>query len=95
MGVATSAFLIHMHEACGVVCQHHRRDNGIRRQGCKLDAQALRDRNRACFERMLEALGRKDWDVGFACMSEDVLCDWPYLPIPEMCHEMRGRDTIR
>ncbi len=44
---------------------------------------------------MLEALGRKDWDAGFACMTDDVLCDWPYLPIPEMSHEMRGRDTIR
>ena len=32
---------------------------------------------------MLEALGRKDWDAGLACMTEDVLCDWPYLPIPE------------
>jgi uncharacterized protein len=60
-----------------------------------MDAQQQRDRNRAIFIRMLDALGRKDWDTGFACMSEDVLCDWPYLPIADMPHEMRGRERIR
>jgi len=61
----------------------------------RMDSRQQRDRNREIFIRMLDALGRKDWDAGFACMSEDVLCDWPYLPIAEMAHEMRGRERIR
>lgn len=55
----------------------------------------LRALNRAVFLRMLDALGRKDWDTGFACMTEDVCCDWPYLPIPDMAHSLVGRETVR
>lgn len=49
----------------------------------------------AVFRTMLAALGRKDWDGGFALMTEDVVCDWPYKPIPDMPSEMQGRETIR
>ena len=55
----------------------------------------LRTSHHQVFRSMLEALGRKDWDAGFALMTEDVLCDWPYKPIPDMPSEMQGRDTIR
>ena len=51
--------------------------------------------NIAVFREMLSALGRKDWDTGFGLMTEDVVCDWPYKPIPDMPWEMRGRETIR
>ena len=55
----------------------------------------IRERNREVFLNMMEALGRKDWDTGFACMTEDVYCDWPYLPVPDMPQEMVGRETVR
>ena len=60
-----------------------------------MDHAARRERNKTVFLAMLEALGRKDWDTGFGLMTADVLCDWPYKPIPAMDAEMRGRDTIR
>jgi len=43
----------------------------------------------------MEALGRKDWDAGFACMTEDVHCDWPYLPIPDMPEAITGSARVR
>ena len=58
-------------------------------------SQQLRERNRAVFLQMMNALGRKDWDAGFACMTEDVYCDWPYRPIPDMDEAMIGRDVVR
>lgn len=60
-----------------------------------MTADALRAANRRVFECMLEALGRKDWDAGFACMSADVVCDWPYPPVPGWPFEMRGRAVVR
>jgi len=51
--------------------------------------------NTATFRTMLDALGRKDWKSGFALMTEDVVCDWPYKPIPEMPWEMTGREVVR
>lgn len=56
---------------------------------------ARRAANIATFRTMLDALGRKDWDHGFALMSDDVVCDWPYKPIPEMPWEMTGREVVR
>lgn len=58
-------------------------------------SQQLRERNRAVFLQMMNALGCKDWDAGFACMTEDVYCDWPYRPIPDMDEAMIGRDVVR
>ncbi len=60
-----------------------------------MDDTARRAANKAIFLAMMRCLGRKDWDAGFALMTEDVLCDWPYKPIPDMPGEMRGRDDIR
>ena len=60
-----------------------------------MDHAARRERNKTVFLAMLEALGRKDWGTGFGLMTADVLCDWPYKPIPAKDAEMRGRDTIR
>lgn len=54
-----------------------------------------RSANSTVFREMLAALGRKDWDAGFALMTGDVVCDWPYKPIPDMPWEMRGREIIR
>ena len=54
-----------------------------------------REHNRKVFLAMMNALGRKDWDAGFACMTDDVYCDWPYRPIPEMEEVMIGRDVVR
>lgn len=54
-----------------------------------------REHNSKVFLAMMNALGRKDWDAGFACMTDDVYCDWPYRPIPEMEEVMIGRDVVR
>ena len=60
-----------------------------------MNQEMPREQNKALFLRMMGALGRKDWNTAFACMTEDVCCDWPYLPIPDMPHRMVGRDAVR
>ena len=54
-----------------------------------------RRRNSEIFEAMLEACGRKDFDTGLNWLTEDVYCDWPYLPIRDMQEVMVGRETLR
>lgn len=60
-----------------------------------MNVNERRAANTAIFRTMLDALGRKDWESGFALMTEDVVCDWPYKPIPEMLWEMTGREAVR
>lgn len=54
-----------------------------------------RDRNIEVFKAMLEACGRKDFDRGLYWLTEDVYCDWPYRPIPDMDEVMTGRETLK
>lgn len=53
-----------------------------------------RERNKATLKAMLQACGVKDFDKGMSYLTEDVYCDWPYLPIPDMPDTMVGRDTL-
>lgn len=54
-----------------------------------------REQNFRVLKAMLEACGTKDFDTGLQWLTEDVYCDWPYRPIPEMPDVMEGRETIR
>ncbi|MFM7785227.1 MAG: nuclear transport factor 2 family protein [Gammaproteobacteria bacterium] len=60
-----------------------------------MDEQQRRAANRAVFLRMMDALGRKDWDEGFALTIEDLLCDWPYPPLEGMAEAIEGREAVR
>ena len=60
-----------------------------------MNDQQRRDRNIAVFRAMLKACGEKDFATGCDFLTEDVRCDWPYLPIPDMSPVMVGRETIR
>ncbi|HPG24470.1 MAG: nuclear transport factor 2 family protein [Spirochaetaceae bacterium] len=58
------------------------------------EGQALREENRAILTELLRRLGTQDYHGACAMMTEDVLCDWPYLPMPGLAHEIRGRDAM-
>lgn len=60
-----------------------------------MDDQQRRRGNRDAFLRMMTALGKKDWEEGFALTSEDLLCDWPYPPIEGMPEAIQGREAVR
>lgn len=51
--------------------------------------------NREIFETMIGHLGRQEFDECAACLAEDVLCEWPYVPMPDLPDTMRGRSTMR
>jgi len=55
----------------------------------------LRARNRHALLAMLEACGKKNFAEGLAHLTEDVYCDWPYRPIPDMPDSMTGRETLK
>lgn len=54
-----------------------------------------RARNREIFETMIGHLGRQEFDECVAYLAEDVLCEWPYVPMPDLPDTMRGRETMR
>ena len=56
---------------------------------------ARRAANRALMTEMLRRLGAQEWAPACALLTDDVLCDWPYRPVPEMPPELRGRETLR
>jgi ketosteroid isomerase-like protein len=58
-------------------------------------AAERRAANRALLHEMLRRLGAQEWAAACALLSDDVHCDWPYRPVPEMPFEMRGRETLR
>ena len=51
--------------------------------------------NRALFERMLNALGRKDFDEFEACLADDILLEWPYPVMDGFPTEQRGAHWLR
>lgn len=57
--------------------------------------QALRDTHRELFVRMLGHLGRKEFDSFQACLSDDVVQEWPYLPVPNMPSRLVGSLALR
>ena len=51
--------------------------------------------NRELFERMLRALGTKDFDGFEACLHPDVLLEWPYEVMPGYPGAQRGAAWFR
>lgn len=51
--------------------------------------------NRALFERMLNALGRKDFDEFEAYLADDILLEWPYPVMDGFPTEQRGARWLR
>jgi uncharacterized protein len=51
--------------------------------------------NRALFERMLNALGRKDFDSFEECLADDILLEWPYPVMEGFPTEQRGAHWLR
>lgn len=56
--------------------------------------QQLRDANTAVMTELLRRLGTQDFAGACALMTTDVLCDWPYPPMPGMPAAIRGRDDM-
>ncbi|MFS2068313.1 nuclear transport factor 2 family protein [Pseudomonas sp. CT11-2] len=57
--------------------------------------QAVRDKNKALFVRMLGHLGRKEFDEFEACLAPDLLQEWPYRPVPNMPSTLVGNRALR
>jgi len=53
------------------------------------------DTNRAIFERMLAALGRKDYDAFQTCLAPEIICQWPYRVIEGFPTELVGARRLR
>jgi ketosteroid isomerase-like protein len=51
--------------------------------------------NRKLFETMLTALGTKDFDTFEACLTEDILFEWPFAVMEGFPHERRGARWFR
>jgi ketosteroid isomerase-like protein len=51
--------------------------------------------NREIFTRMLDALGRQDWDGFEKYLADDLLAEWPYVVVPGFPTEMVGRKPFR
>ena len=51
--------------------------------------------NRDLFLRMLEALGRKDYDTFESCLADDLHCEWPYVVMEGFPTELRGGRRLR
>jgi ketosteroid isomerase-like protein len=51
--------------------------------------------NRDLFLRMLNALGRKDYETFESCLADDLLCEWPYVVMEGFPTELRGGRRLR
>jgi ketosteroid isomerase-like protein len=58
-------------------------------------AHDIAARNRAAFVAMLKALGTKDFDTFETHLDADIVCEWPYSPMPGFPTEMSGARHIR
>lgn len=57
--------------------------------------RALRAANRAVMTEALRRLGNADFEGACELLAEDVRCDWPYLPMKGLSHEIRGRRAMQ
>lgn len=55
---------------------------------------ARRAANKALFLKLLGHLGRKQFDDFAACLAEDLVQEWPYLPLASMPHVLHGRQAL-
>src|SRR5690606_34913625 len=53
-----------------------------------------RQGNIQLFRTMLGHLGRKEFEQAGTFLAEDIYCDWPFLPVPEMPEVIVGRQPI-
>ena len=60
-----------------------------------VDADRLREANKALFIKLLGHLGRKEFDAFEACLAPDLVQEWPYLPLPNMPERVVGARTVR
>ena len=51
--------------------------------------------NRDLFLKMLNALGKKDYDTFERCLADDLLCEWPYVVMEGFPSELRGSRRLR
>ena len=54
-----------------------------------------RARLRRLFTAVLDAIGSKDFDRLESLLTDDVLCEWPYRPLPDMAETMVGNRAFR
>lgn len=59
------------------------------------DHSSVRAANKALFEKLLGHLGRKEFDDFEACLAEDFVQVWPYLPLPSLPDTLHGRRLVR
>ena len=55
---------------------------------------ARRAANKALFLKLLGHLGRKEFDAFAQCIAEDLVQEWPYLPLASMPHVLQGRQAL-
>lgn len=59
------------------------------------DDTTRRDATTAAFLKLLGHLGRKEFDDFEACLADDFVQEWPYLPLPTMPHRLEGASAAR
>jgi uncharacterized protein len=65
------------------------------RSGEKEDHAMTTTANRSLFEKMLTALGTKDFDTFEACLADDVRLEWPFPVMDGFPVEHRGARWLR
>jgi ketosteroid isomerase-like protein len=55
---------------------------------------ARRAANKALFIKLLGHLGRKEFEAFGECLADDLVQEWPYLPLASMPHLLRGRAAL-
>jgi ketosteroid isomerase-like protein len=60
-----------------------------------VEADRLREANKALFVKLLAHLGRKEFDAFEACLTPDLVQEWPYLPLPSMPERLEGARAVR
>lgn len=58
-------------------------------------AAQLREANKAAFLKLLGHLGRKEFDEFEACLAEDIVQEWPFLPMASMTGRLVGASALR
>jgi ketosteroid isomerase-like protein len=60
-----------------------------------LSIDSRREANKAAFLKLLEHLGRKEFDEFEACLATDMVQEWPYRPLASLPERLVGAKSIR
>jgi ketosteroid isomerase-like protein len=60
-----------------------------------IDDQQRREQNIELFKKAIYHLGRQEFDLCVSHLSEDVVCEWPYVPRPDLPDTLVGRNNVR